>query len=277
MTDLDRFLDAVPLVLHRHISAVFESLHSDSNAQMNAEEELASVVHKLNVVAHLRGRVSAWDAVDRIRAGKFDDDRFSLPFEEAIDDILGREPRVVPEGVVDRAYWISELYGREKAFAAARSMTDTLTRKVQSIVASLMQEGKAAPRTEQEIMRAAKKEGVEWTVNYTATVLETNLSTNFHEGRFQQAADPVVREAIPALMFVAQEDERTRPNHFAGHGTIAAVDDPVWQRLKPPLGYRCRCGTDFVPFDQVEGKPLPRYSADIANAGPDPKFKPGAF
>jgi hypothetical protein len=45
-------------------------------------------------------------------------------------------------------------------------------------------------------------------------------------------------------------DGDVRPNHKAMHGVIASVDDQIWQKLSPPLGYMCRCS--LITVDAIE-------------------------
>ena len=268
---------------------LLDSLDARGNAkrEREAEQELARRIWQTVVVAHLLGRESTWKDYDRFRVGRFAAepiDPFNIPFTEAIEDIVTREPRVVPPGIINRMGWISELYSETQAFAAARSATLKLTARVQDAITRLTKEGLTPQATETEIMEIAAEEAQPWTRSYAATVYRTNASTNYSNGRFAQARDPVVREVIGALQFIAQEDERVRPHHIAAHETIAPVDDPVWQIIKPPLGYQCRCGTIFKNIFELERMGLvengivrARYSENINEAHPDKGFKPGVF
>ncbi len=93
-----------------------------------------------------------------------------------------------------------------------------------------------------------------WTQGYAQTVVRTNTTSAFAAGRFREAED-MKREGVEvvALKFVAIEDSRVRPNHLACDGLIASVDDPIWNKLSPPLFYGCRC--TVVPVDAIDIPP----------------------
>ncbi len=70
-----------------------------------------------------------------------------------------------------------------------------------------------------------------------------------------------------------------RPNHLAADGFVAAVDDPVWQQLTPPLGFNCRCALAIVTKRKArqagvideDGSAI--FQAKPAGAGPDAGFR----
>ena len=276
MSELSDILESSPRIVERALISALEATRTGTEREREAEADLADAVQHVRIVSALRGRASVWRAVDRYRLGRFAaSDAFSVPFLEAIENILTREPRVVPEGVADRMGWVSALYSRDHAFAAARSLTENLTRQVQAAVERLISGGLPPATTEREIYDMGKRDSYKWTRSYSQVVYRTNISTAYTEARFEQAKDPAVREVIGALRFVAQDDERTRANHAAADGTIAIADDPVWNRIRPPLGYQCRCGVEFVPaFDLESGAQKLGYSARIVEAGPDKGFRP---
>ena len=249
MSELPDILESSPRIVERALVSVLEAARTTVEREREAEADLADAIQHLRIVSALRGRASVWRAVDRFRLGRFAaSDAFSVPFLEAIENILTREPRVVPEGVVDRMGWVSALYSRDHAFAAARSLTEHLTQQVQAAVERLISGGLPPATTEREIYEMGKRDSYKWTRGYSAVVYRTNVSGAYSEARMEQAKDPAVREVIGALRFVAVRDERTRPNHAAADGTIAAADDLVWNRIRPPLGFQC-----FVPGTIIEG------------------------
>jgi hypothetical protein len=86
------------------------------------------------------------------------------------------------------------------------------------------------------------------------------------------------------MEFYALDDARVRPHHKAADGLIAAVDDPIWDTFKPPLGYRCRCSVNFVSVFELEdrgliknGKVVRYLPPSFAFARPDENFKVGAM
>jgi len=81
----------------------------------------------------------------------------------------------------------------------------------------------------------------DWTLprHRLETIFRTNLQTNYMAGHWR--AFERNRERRPWLMFDAINDSRVRPNHLALDGVIRHIDDDVWDRISPPLGFNCRC------------------------------------
>lgn len=48
-------------------------------------------------------------------------------------------------------------------------------------------------------------------------------------------------DTVELLVYYTQQDERVRPSHRRLHGFTAPKDDPIWQKLRPPIDYNCRC------------------------------------
>lgn len=134
----------------------------------------------------------------------------------------------------------------------------------------------------------------DFTEAYAETVYRTNLTTSYVEGRFQEANEPAIAKVIGGMLYSALLDPVTRVNHRAANGFIAATNDPIWKKLKPPLGFNCRCTVAMVdkftldeygliaPTGEVSrGWQLPGGGvtktppASFSIAGPDPNFNPG--
>jgi len=228
----------------------------------NALTDLAKLLRHTVILTNLHGRKRVW--METKAVAKFDaiPDRtpikYGATFEEAVEDILKREPRVVPAHIPanKRAEWVSSLYSREKAFAAARSVDERLTNRIKKAVEESIQKGLDPGLTEQKIMQMAVDASHNWSRAYAATVYRTNVARAYTEGRFQQVQDPDVRAVAPALEYRAIMDEVTRPNHAAAHGLVADATDPVWEDLKPPNGYNCRCTAILVSKFELERRGL---------------------
>ena len=86
------------------------------------------------------------------------------------------------------------------------------------------------------------------------------------------AKDPVIAEIVGAMEYNAMSDPETRPNHWAAHGMIASVNDPIWVKLKPPLGYNCRCQTNLVDKFTLDRMGLIKPTGEVTRGwrtGPD--------
>jgi SPP1 gp7 family putative phage head morphogenesis protein len=258
--ELESFLDRRATIFEKamfnYISAKFLG-NGDPAVRIS---ELAELIRNTIILANLNGRKRTIMEADKMRAesvGSFAElpDRtpiaYGLTFHEAVDEIMEREPRVVPENQRSRAAaWIGELYSMEKAFAAARSVTEKLTTRVRDIIQDSITTGRGANKTEEQIMAAAAEEAQPWTRAYASTVYKTNAANSYNTGRFEQSKDPDVAKVIGALEVVGLADDRERDNHRLARGLIASQDDPVWESrsAKPPYGYNC-----FLPDTEIRG------------------------
>lgn len=193
----------------------------------------------------------------------------NVPFEEALQDIASREPRLA-----DSADAINRLYQTRHSFAVRRSADISLTRKIQRIIETSAREGRPADSIE-NIERLG-----DFSRAYAQTVYRTNLNTAYTAGRFQQARDPDVAQVIGAMEYVTAGDADVRPNHALLDGIIAGVSDPFWNVFSPPNGYECRCSVRMVSRSELSRRNLiadgrvlsPRIPA---GAAPDKGFGTG--
>jgi len=213
-----------------------------------------------------------------------------IPFGEAVSDVAERIPEVATS-----AEAVAQAYRDGPAFALAKSVDEQVTAAVQKIVKDTMQDGKFPRDAIEEI--AAKSEN--FTDSYAETVLRTNVATARTQGMFEQAKDPNFRAVIPAFQFSATKDRVVRrgrdedhgENHLAADGLIAAIDDPIWMRVAPPVSYRCRCSLFGMtkgalrrhkeqPRLDEDGNVIPYIPKGFDKFSPHPNFRrnkmPGA-
>jgi SPP1 gp7 family putative phage head morphogenesis protein len=192
-----------------------------------------------------------------------------IPFEEALDDLLAREPTA--EHGEDFTV-VQDLYRERHAFAAVKALHSSVAQKVQEAISKTMQAGASDVPPSKVV-----SEITGWSRAYADTVYRTNLTGAYSAGRLRQAMDPDVEDVVVGLRYVATMDSDTRKNHAAADGVVAAHDDPIWYDLAPPCGYNCRCSLELVDrFTAeregllVDGK-LPRAKMP-PGAGRDNKF-----
>jgi len=172
----------------------------------------------------------------------------NVTFTEALEDMVAREPRLARS-----AQEVRDLYNTPtgKFFSMAKVRANRagmeILERVQEIIAKAIREGRETDTT----IRAIERQAENFTRAYAQTVFRTNLTTAYTEGRFAQARDPDVADFVPAFRYDAVGDADTRPNHAAGEGFIAGVDDPIWNRYRPPNGYNCRCMIELVAVDDL--------------------------
>ena len=231
---LETFLDKKAVIFAQAIENLARSMFSQEGGHKRALRDLAELISKTMILADLNGRKRILMEADHASAtARFAENipdktpiSGALTFDEAIEDLLTREPRLAAS-----AAEVSRLYSTSKTFAMAKSADMVLTKRVQSAIGSLMEAGASFAKAE-EVM----KEITPFSQAYSATVYRTNCSTAYTQGRFQQVQDPEVTEIIPALEYVSLCDGFTRPNHCAGNGAVIPVNDPLWKVHHPPQG-----------------------------------------
>jgi len=212
------------------------------SGEKKAERELAQAIAKAMGIADLFGRRRLALEVDKATKGR----AFAVPkvpFEEAIEDIIKRHPEVAPGWEATQEAYL------KGGFAIARSSSDKITAHVQGTIAKSMREGLSPSEATRRILdkiREGDPEEFTFSRSYAETVYRTNMASAYTRGRIEQAKDPVFRRQIGAWRYVTAGDVDVRDNHQAAHKFVAATEDPVWDDLRPPLGYNCRCALELV-------------------------------
>jgi len=205
-----------------------------------------------------------------------------VPFREAIADLMDREPRLARSSEEVRRMYTEGPAGFAVArIPAARSDKArlTLTKRIRDILAKSMEKGRELKTIREKLSAVA---GI--TKHYAENIYRTNLATSYTAGRMAQFRDPDVSDVTPAFSFSAVRDRNTRPNHAAAHGLIAGVDDDIWKRFAPPLGFQCRCDLRARTRSELRTMNLLRkngtvkryYPSTWNNAHPDPGFERAA-
>ena len=187
-----------------------------------------------------------------------------VEFEQAIRDVLAREPRLAAN-----ADEVARIYRTRHALAVAHSTEIELTRRVQEAIAEVARSGDGTVRAEKVIAEIGG-----WPRSYAETVYRTNLATAYQAGRFQQAFDPRVAPEMRAFEYQTVGDVDVRDgtdgpeNHAAADGLIAGTKDSVWHRASPPCGYNCRCSLRLVGVDELEELGLIRPDGQVQRREP---------
>lgn len=210
-----------------------------------------------------------------------------VPFEEAINDVLSRDPRLVTEEMMakyppgtPKYKAVQDLYSRDHVFALARSNQDHVTKNIQKTMGRMMREGVTVEDAAGRLQKKAILAGQEgWSQAYAETTFRTNINGSFNSGLREMASDDAVASVIGAFEYSAIGDPDTRKNHRAASGLIAATSSSLWERYTPPLGYNCRCALRLVGRAELRergllenGRVTVRKPAGFRNARPDPGF-----
>jgi SPP1 gp7 family putative phage head morphogenesis protein len=151
-----------------------------------------------------------------------------------------------------------DMAGREhaKSFTVAKSATFDVLGDIRQAVQKAIDEGQTQRMFDRDLIpilqakgwwgmkEVTNPDGGQQTVQLGSlrrleTIFRTNLQTAYMSGRYQEMMENVADR--PYWQYVAVMDSRTRAAHAALNGTVFRYDDPVWNHIYPPNGFRCRC------------------------------------
>lgn len=167
-----------------------------------------------------------------------------VAFTEAIRDMEARDP-IGAETLrslgleVEDAYRPFEQNGvtiYPHAFAAAKAADAETAARVQTRLA----EGLAQGLPTEQVAKLLTKDW-DWPGSYARTVVRTNYATATSAGRFREADRVASMGVRVGFVFQTAGDSSVRETHRPMDGVVARVDDPIWERLTPPLAFNCRC------------------------------------
>jgi len=217
-----------------------------------------------------------------------------VTFQEALDDMVSRTPLTLRPAAQRSAQAIGKAYSKDRVVAFAKSAEGAVTDRVQKLIAQSIREGvpeatsivngrfrPGAGRLISMGVKEVAKATEPWAEAYSKMVFRTNMNTAVTAGRFRQVQDPDIRSVIPAFRFDAVGDADTRDNHEAADGLIFRVDNLIWNKIAPPLGYNCRCQLRYMGLPELRRLGRISPSGDVvedrlpSNAFPDVGFRHG--
>lgn len=81
------------------------------------------------------------------------------------------------------------------------------------------------------------------------TILRTNVQMAYGVGHLETHVKMAAE--FPFWRYVAINDSRVRPSHYALHGRIYPANHPFWRTHYPPWDYNCRCDVIALTAEQV--------------------------
>lgn len=117
--------------------------------------------------------------------------------------------------------------------------------------------------------------GVAWR---TRVIYQTNLSTSYAAGRYQQLTDPGLLSVLPYWQYKHADGVlHPRPLHLAWDGLTLPPEHPFWKTHFAPNGWGCHCRIIAVPKSDylkaiAQGKGPANAPAADDLAGIDPGF-----
>lgn len=299
----------IDLAIH-HLARILIRRELDADvpwlAVENAERHLAGVLATASLAANLAGRETTFRTAERARTigrqrrvAKFSanfaasdplaplensgpedigegdsarDGAYDVPpmptYQQAVDRILRRTPAVA------RTWQDVAAVMARNGIAFARAATQKIAERIREALAGTIAVGQG-----REYAISLMQLIAPWTRAYSELVYRTNTAGAYTDGLMEFASDPSVSDAVAGFRFSATGDSNTRSNHQAADGLTARADDPVWQHLKPPLGYACRCRLIVLTTAEAKRRRMltPRGVLPDAvwpnGAYPDPGFR----
>ncbi len=79
-------------------------------------------------------------------------------------------------------------------------------------------------------------------------IYRTNLTTAASEAAWKETHEGPVFDIVEFFEYVAVDDGRVRPHHWAFDGLVQRKDWEGWKVIWPPNGYQCRCAPPVTIF-----------------------------
>lgn len=173
----------------------------------------------------------------------------NLPFDEAIE--FFRKKLNLPTRTW-KDIW-KAMHAR--AFVVAGAMKEDLIQDLREAVEKGIVDGTTLATFRKDFDTLIQKSG--WAYKggkawRTAVIFNTNLSTAYAIGNYQQMMDPAVLKARPYLRYVGSSSKNPRVEHQKWVNTILPADDPWWNTHYPPNGWGCKCGVVNHSAREVE-------------------------
>lgn len=169
--------------------------------------------------------------------------------------------------------WTDTLHqAHDRAFVIAGADSVTLVENLRKALDKAINGGSGLAGFRKQFDDIVLREG--WLYNggrnwRTRVIYDTNLRTAHMAGRLKQMRDPDVIKLRPYWQYVhgeTREPKMPRDEHLAWNGKVFRHDDPIWEMIYPPNGWKCSCGV--VTVSEAGLKRLGKTKPDTA-----PKLK----
>ncbi len=212
------------------------------------------------------------------------------PSKVDIGHVIGLPPVEAVEYFRRKGFLISDDWrevseqAHAKAFTVSRMARFDLLADTRRIVDRTVAEGKTIERAAAELEAELRKagwwgqktvtdaEGNKRTVllgspHRIRTILRTNIAAAYSAGRYKRQRETIASR--PYWQYIAVLDGAARLWHRELHGKVFRADDPVWDTIYPPNGFRCRCRVRSLSERQVRDRGI-ETSSGTGGFTPDP-------
>lgn len=125
--------------------------------------------------------------------------------------------------------------------------------------AALLKDEAGNQRSKEDFKREALKMDNTYRVDYLDTEYDTAVRTARMASVWTKAQS--TKNLYPNLAYLPSKAAHPRQAHEKYYGLVASIDDPIWNSIMPPNGWRCQCGVE----------PTDREVTDIPSDLPEPE------
>ncbi|WP_170431925.1 phage portal protein family protein [Ruegeria arenilitoris] len=171
--------------------------------------------------------------------------------------------------------WTDTLHqAHDRAFVVAGADSVSLVEDLRGALDKAMNGGGGLDAFRKEFDEIVTRHG--WDYNggrnwRTRVIYDTNLRAAHQAGRLKQMRNPDVVKNKPYWLYVhaeTREPKQPREEHMAWDGKVFMHDDPIWDRIYPPNGWKCSCGVRAI-----SAVGLRRLGKDGPDAAPTLKMR----
>lgn len=152
-------------------------------------------------------------------------------------------------------------YIKQKAIDIAGVLRDAIVNDAKVVIINAVKNGESLEHTVQKLIEVftpfiggAVDEGTVATPYRLETIVRTNVTDAYNQGRLSAMIDPDVLPYLAAVRYSALLDTRTTEVCSYLHDKLFRVNDPELLRLTPPNHFNCR--SLLVPITKAEAKKL---------------------
>ena len=153
---------------------------------------------------------------------------------------------------------------RDKAARKAQKHVSDLVASVKQSVIDAVATGEDRKSVVRKIRQQLKDNGF---TNYPKAKIELMYESNVRQayaaGQWKGIEES--KDMMPYLQYICQMLPTSRDRHKQLNGKVYRVDDPIWQSIYPPNGYRCKCGVKQLSAGDIKRRGL---TVDESNGKP---------
>jgi|WetSurMetagenome_2_1015567.scaffolds.fasta_scaffold00003_163 hypothetical protein len=102
-----------------------------------------------------------------------------------------------------------------------------------------------------DFLSRAKALNVDFNETWLRTEYDTAYLTAESSALYKRLREQV--DIFPYWQYITMDDGRVREEHYKLHQLILPANDPLWDKIWPPNGWRCRCRVKALMRHEVKG------------------------